>query len=86
MITSDDTIFVRNGPNATSLPGGGYITTADHKAVAGLSQDGNIYLLASDYQLTYRASNGRVVIELRDSKNSLVTSFIYNIHAEFIVK
>lgn len=86
IITSDNTLFVRNSPNATSLPGGGYITTSARKAVAGISQDGNIYLIASDHRLTYHAEGGRVIIELRDGSNTIIASFIYNIHAEFIMK
>ncbi len=44
---------MRNGPNAASLPSGGYLTTADHKPVIGIAQDGNLYIIDKNYRLTY---------------------------------
>ena len=77
--------LVRNSPNASSLRSGAYITRSDRKAIAGISPDGNIYLLASDTTLQYRVENGKVVIDIRDASGR-IASVQYSINAEYVAK
>jgi hypothetical protein len=77
--------LVRNGPNAASLQSGAYITRSDRKAIAGISPDGNIYLLENTSRLQYRVENMKVVIDILDSSGR-IASVEYSINAEYVAK
>jgi hypothetical protein len=78
--------FIKNTSSTPNLSDGGYITDTSHRAIAGISKTGDIYILNSEYRLSYTTKDSYVVIRLQDSSGKIVTSFLYKINAEYILK
>ncbi|MBP9812037.1 hypothetical protein KBC86_01535, partial [Candidatus Gracilibacteria bacterium] len=84
--TNDGLGFVKNALSNPNLALGGYITDADHKAIAGIAKSGDIYILDAKYKLSYTTKDSSILIRLQDSNGAAVADIWYKIDAEYIIK
>lgn len=78
--------FVQNAFSSQTLPSGGYITDVNHKAVAGISKSGDIYILDSKYQLSYAVKDSYILLRLKNTTGDIAANILYKINAEYIIK
>lgn len=78
--------FVKNTPVTLDLPNGGYITTDDHRAIAGMSKTGDIYILDTNYTLSYSSSGSYVMIQVVNPSKDVVASVLYRMDAEYVIR
>ncbi|EKD30015.1 MAG: hypothetical protein ACD_78C00187G0002, partial [uncultured bacterium (gcode 4)] len=83
---SSDFSFIKNTSSAPTLPNGGYITDSRRQAIAGISTQGDIYILDDTYSLSYDTSGSYTVLRLRDQSGQVVASMLYRIHGEYVVR
>jgi len=76
----------RNNSQVPGLPNGAYVTTADNKPIAGISRDGNVYVMISGYALRYRETGDRISYLLVNSQNQIIAEILLNIDAEYVIK
>lgn len=58
--------FAKNTLSSPSLPNGGYITDTSHKAIAGISKSGDIYILNTKYELSYATKGSYILLRVQD--------------------
>lgn len=78
--------FHKNTASSPTLPDGGYITDASHRAVAGMSKRGDIYLLDPKYGLSYATKDSYIIIRILDSEKNPIASVLYRIDAEYVMR
>lgn len=78
--------LVKNNTSNQNLPNGGYITDANHKAIAGISKSGDIYILSTKYELSYTTKDSYIVLRLQDAEKNVVANILYKIDAEYVIK
>jgi len=78
--------FTKNTLSSPDLPDGGYIIDSDHKALAGISKTGDIYLMNSSYTLSYTTKDSSVILQIVDSDKNIVANILYKIDAEYVIK
>lgn len=78
--------FVKNTFSSPTLPGGGYITDTTHKAIAGISKSGDIYLLDSRYQMSYTTKDSYILIRIKNTTGDIAANILYKINAEYVIK
>lgn len=78
--------FAKNTLSSPSLPNGGYITDTSHKAIAGISKSGDIYILNTKYKLSYATRGSYILLRVQDSEQNIVANILYKIHAEYVLK
>lgn len=54
--------FVAALANDSQIPGGAYITDADHNAIIAVNRDGNIYTLNNDILLNLSEKDGYILV------------------------
>lgn len=54
--------FVSALADDTQIPGGAYITDADHNAIIAVNRDGNIYALNNDILLNLSEKDGYILL------------------------
>lgn len=78
--------FIKNTLSSPYIPGGGYITDSLHKAIAGVSKEGDVYILDSKYIISYTTKDSSIILRIQDPNNAVVASILYKIDAEYILK
>lgn len=78
--------FQKNTASSPNLPEGGYLTDANHRAVAGVSRTGDIYLLDPGYTLSYVTKDSFILLRVINPNNTIVANVLYKISAEYILK
>ncbi len=78
--------FIKNTLSSPNLPGGGYVIDTNHKAIAGISKSGDIYILDTDYELSYATKGSHILLRIQDSRKNTVADILYKIDAEYVLK
>jgi|GEM_PF-5564616 len=78
--------FIKNTSTTPTLPSGGYITDSSKHAIAGISAQGDIYVLDTTYSLSYDTFGSYVVIRLKDSSGQVTASMLYRVDAEYVMR
>lgn len=78
--------FIQNAFSSPTLPEGGYITDTNHKAIAGISKSGDIYILDAGYQLSYSVKDSYMLLRLQNTTGDIAANILYKINAEYVIK
>ena len=78
--------FVKNDISTPALQQGGYIVNAEYKAIAGISVQGDIYILDPQYLLSYSSSGPYILLNLKTQVGAMAASILYKINSEYIIK
>ncbi|MDD2566021.1 MAG: VCBS repeat-containing protein [Candidatus Gracilibacteria bacterium] len=78
--------LINNSSKVPSLSAGAFIIDSEFKAIAGIGQDGNIYVVNDKYKLTYENNGDNVVINIVDSTSNIVGKLLFKVNLEFIIK
>jgi hypothetical protein len=78
--------IAKNGSEVPGLPYGAYIIDADKKPIAGISRDGNVYIMDSGFSLKYRETGNNIVYLLMNKSNQVVAEILLKMKAEYITK
>jgi len=77
---------VKNTLSSPDLPDGGYIIDSNHKALAGISKTGDIYLMNPAYRLIYTTKDSSIILQIVDLDKNIVANILYKIDAEYVIK
>ena len=78
--------FAKNSTQAPSLPQGGYVTDSQKKALAGISKEGNVYLLDSTLKLKYVENGAYTGYLVVDAKGMIIAEIQFHLYGEYIVQ
>ncbi len=75
---------IKAAPNDPSIPSGWYITDGGYQAVLAITQDGNIYILSSQYSLSYGVQDDFIRVSFQQWNTkvgslSYKTAFFYTL-------
>ena len=84
--TPDDTVtFVRNSATAASLPNGGFLTDSTHRALVGISAQGEIHVLDSHVSVRYDTYGTYILLRIERAGRS-IANILYRIDKDYAIQ
>jgi hypothetical protein len=77
---------IKNTSLVPGIPYGAYIVDAQKKPLAGISRDGNVYIMNTSLSLKYRETGTNISYLLVNSENKIIAEILLKLKAEYVVK